>query len=134
MPTLLPLTALFSRVAQAHPNSDLPFSRNRARRSSQSALPAPVGQLPTALPARRARWATAAGLYPRHGQLRRRGERPDRLDMPGQRACLPSLALGRDIPPRRDYCAGPGEDGRHASAWSWDHAMVRARWFRGPRR
>jgi hypothetical protein len=47
--------------------------------------------------------------------------------------CLGS-ALGRDVPARRDYCARLGEDGRHASAWRWDHATVRARWFCGSRR
>ena len=86
------------------------------------------------VPARRARWATATGLCPQHGQLCRRGERPDWRNMPGQCTCLPALAPGRDIPSRRDYRAGPGEDGRHASAWSWDHTMARARWFRGLRR
>ena len=39
---------------------------------------------------------TAAGLCP---------ERPDWFDIPGQRDRLPSLALGRDIPSRRYYCA-----------------------------
>ena len=73
-------------------------------------------------------------LCPRHGQLCRRGERPDRLDITWQRARLPSLALGRDFPSGRDHRAGPGQDGRHAADWGWDHAMVRARWFRGPRR
>jgi hypothetical protein len=50
-----PLAARFGQVTQTHPDSDRRFCRNRARRSLQSALPAPISQLPTAVPARRAR-------------------------------------------------------------------------------
>ena len=37
-------------------------------------------------------------------------------------ACL-YLRSG-ETSPRRDYRAGPGEDGRHASDWGWDHASL----------
>ena len=41
---------------------------------------------------------------------------------------------GRDVLLGRDHGAGADEDDRHAADWSWDHAMVRASWFRGPQR
>jgi len=112
MRALLPFAALFDRVTQAHPDRDSRFCRNRARRSAQGAScprraprfrpVAPDGQPPLAF----------IKLYPRHSRLRRRGERPDWVDMSGQRARLPLFAPGRDIPTGtwRDYCARPGED------------------------
>ena len=98
----------FSPSYPNHPGDDRGFCRNRARRSPQSGLPTLVGHLPATGPAHRTTWATAAGLCPRQGQLRRRGERRDWLDILEQRACLHSLALGRDIPSRCDHFASHG--------------------------
>lgn len=95
----------FSPSYPNHPGDDRGFCRNRARRSPQSGLPTSVRHLPTTGPAHRPTWATAAGLCPRQGQLRRRGERPDWLDMPEQRDRLPSRALWRVITSRRDHFA-----------------------------
>jgi hypothetical protein len=84
-------------------DSDRRFCHHHASRSTQSVLPSLIGQLPTAVPARH-----AASLCSRRGKLCWGGERPDWLDMPWQRVCVPSLPLGRDVLSRYD-CAIPGE-------------------------